>query len=144
MFQDIVGRGDTYSFAPDTDEEEARRLWITAPQATYVAVDAGHVLGSYYLKPNQPGSGAHVCNAGFMTVAEARGRGIGRAMGVHSMDEARRLGFLGMQFNFVASTNRGAIALWKDLGFEIVGTVPGAFRHPADGFVDVHVMYQRL
>ena len=144
MFHDIVGRGDTYSFAPDTDEEEARRLWITEPQAAYVAVDAGHVLGSYYLKPNQPGLGAHVCNAGFMTVAEARGRGIGRAMGVHSMDEARRLGFLGMQFNFVASTNRGAIALWKDLGFEIVGTVPGAFRHPADGFVDVHVMYQRL
>jgi len=124
----VVVTGDTYPYAPDTTEEEAKALWIDAPQATYVAVEDGRVIGTYTLKPNQPALGAHVCNAGYMVAPDARGKGIGRALCIHSLDEARKLGFRSMQYNLVASTNKGAIRWWTEMGFETVGTVPGAFN----------------
>jgi L-amino acid N-acyltransferase YncA len=144
IFERVVSAGDTYSFAPDTDEETARDLWVAAPARAYVAEVDGRVEGTYSMRPNQPGLGSHVANAGFMVAPGGRGRGVGRAMGEHALAEARRLGFLAMQFNFVVSTNTRAIALWKSLGFEIVGTVPGAFRHSREGLVDVHVMHRPL
>jgi ribosomal protein S18 acetylase RimI-like enzyme len=109
-----------------------------------VAEREGEILGTYYLKTNQAGGGAHVCNAGYMVAEAARGQGIARAMCVHSQDEARELGYLAMQFNFVVETNRGAIALWQSLGFETVGHLPRAFRHPQAGLVDARVMYKWL
>ena len=99
-------------------------------------------MGTYYIKANQPGLGSHVCNCGYMVCADARGKGIGRAMCEHSLVEARKLGFKAMQYNLVVSTNRGAIKLWQDLGFDIIGTLPGAFEHRHKGFVDAFVMYQ--
>ena len=144
IFHDVVRRGDTYAFAPDTDEEEARRLWIENPCVTYVTVDGEDVVGSYYLKTNQAGTGAHVCNAGYMVREDQRGRGLGRALCVHSLGVARDFGYHAMQFNFVASTNRGAIKLWRDLGFEIAGTLPEAFKHPQNGYVDAFIMYRLL
>ena len=102
------------------------------------------MLGTYILRPNQSGGGSHVANAGFMVSASARGQGIGRAMAEHCLSEARRLGFRAMQFNYVISTNTAAIRLWQDLGFEIVGTLASAFRHPDKGYVDVYVMYRSL
>ena len=102
------------------------------------------IVGTYILRPNQSGGGAHVANAGFMVSASARGQGIGRAMAEHCLHEARRLGFRAMQFNYVISTNTAAIRLWQDLGFEIVGTLANAFRHPDKGYVDVYVMYRSL
>ena len=101
-------------------------------------------MGTYILRPNQSGGGAHVANAAFMVAPDARGHGVGRRMGEHCLSEARRMGFLAMQFNFVVSTNTRAIDLWKQLGFKIVGTLPGAFRHPEKGYVDVYVMYRAL
>jgi ribosomal protein S18 acetylase RimI-like enzyme len=96
------------------------------------------------LRPNQSGGGSHVANAAFMVAPEARGHGIGRAMGEHCLNEARRIGFRAMQFNFVVSTNEAALKLWQDLGMKIVGTLPGAFRHPQKGYVDVYVMFRFL
>ena len=149
IFHDVVRRGDTYAFAPDTHEAEAHRLWIETPRATYVAVEgvaAGgeEVIGTYYLKTNQVGTGAHVCNAGYMVREDQRGRGLGRALCVHSLDVARDFGYHAMQFNFVASTNCGAIKLWRDLGFEVAGTLPEAFKHPQNGHVDALIMYRLL
>lgn len=144
IFQIVVGSGDTYSYAPDTSESEARRLWFTAPARTYVAIDNDAVVGTYMVRPNQPGLGAHISNAGFMVAPTAAGRGIGRAMGEHALEQARLLGYKAMQFNFVVSTNDRAIALWKSLGFSIVGTVPNAFNHRVKGLVDIHIMYRRL
>jgi ribosomal protein S18 acetylase RimI-like enzyme len=112
------------------------------PTATYVAVENKIILGTYYIKPNQPGQGAHVCNAGYMVGAQARGKGIGRELCVHSLREAVNLGFKAMQYNLVAATNVYAVKLWKDLGFEIIGTLPKAFNHKARGLVDAYVMYQ--
>lgn len=144
IFQEIVIRGDTYAFSPDTSKPEAYQLWMELPTATYVAVHKGEIVVTYYVKPNQPGLGSHVCNAGFMVDSQAQGQGIGRALGEHSLVEARKLGFKAMQFNFVTSTNKRAVKLWLDLGFSIIGTLPKAFQHRKLGFVDVFVMYKLL
>ncbi len=144
IFRLVVEKGDTYPYAVDTVEEEARRLWLDVPQATYAAVEAGRVLGTYYLKPNQLALGAHVSNAGYMVHPDARGRGLGRALCAHSLDEARRLGFTAMQYNLVVSTNAEAIRLWTDMGFETVGTLAKAFRHKEKGLIDALIMYREL
>ena len=144
IFKEVVGRGDTYAYPADSGKEDAGRLWITHPQKTYVFEKGGATLGTYYLKPNQAGPGDHVCNCGYMVSSAARGQGVATAMCLHSQEAARELGYKAMQFNFVASTNATAVRLWERLGFEIVGTLPGAFRHPEHGFVDAYVMYKWL
>lgn len=137
--------GDTYTYPAESTEEEIFAVWIKAPQATYVACSGdGRVIGTYYIKPNQPGNASHVCNCGYIVSATARGSGIAAQMCQHSQTVARELGFLAMQFNFVVSTNEGAIRLWKNLGFDIVGTLPRAFHHPDIGLVDAYVMYKWL
>jgi L-amino acid N-acyltransferase YncA len=144
IFHAIVAAEDTYAFDPKISRDEALAYWFRADTHTYVAEEDGRVVGTYILRANQPGSGSHVANAAFMVAPPARGQGIGRAMGEHCLSEARRLGFRAMQFNFVVSTNEGAIRLWKQLGFKIVGTLPGAFRYPQKGYVDVYVMFRSL
>jgi L-amino acid N-acyltransferase YncA len=144
IFHEVVAVGDTYALDPHLSREEALSYWFEADMQTYVAEDAGRAVGTYILRPNQSGGGSHVANAAFMVAPDARGHGIGRAMGEHCLKEARRLSFRAMQFNFVVSTNESAIRLWKQLGFKIVGTLPDAFRHPEKGYVDVYVMYRSL
>lgn len=141
----VFRAGDTYCLDPGIDEAEAYRYWVESPRATFVAVDdAGAILGSYYLKPNQPGPGDHVCNCGYVVGARARGRGIASTMCEHSQGAATARGFRAMQYNFVVATNTGAIRLWQRHGFIIAGTLPGAFRHPERGAVDAHVMFKTL
>lgn len=144
IFHEVVAAGDTYAYDPATSREEALRLWCEAPRATWVAELDGRVAGTWFLKDNQPGLGAHVANAGYMTAGWARGRGVGAAMCERSLAEARRLGYRAMQFNLVVATNEGAVRLWKRCGFAVVGTLPGAFRHARAGFVDALVMYRTL
>lgn len=144
IFRYVVAAGDTFAFAPDTSESTAKQLWMTPPAAAYVAVDDGGIVGTSFIRPVQPGLGSHVANAGFMVAARARGNGIGRAMGSHAIEEARRLGYRAMQFNFVVSTNQRAVRLWESLGFAIAGTIPDAFRHATNGLVAVHIMHRKL
>src|SRR5882672_3010154 len=144
IFHAVVASGDTYVFDPRMPREQALAYWLRSDTHTYVAESEGQVVGTYILKPNQPALGAHVANAGFMVSPTARRLGVGRRMGEHSLAEARRLGFRAMQFNLVVSTNEGAVRLWQRLGFQIIGTVPEAFRHSRQGFVDAYVMYQSL
>ncbi|MFP4229498.1 MAG: N-acetyltransferase family protein [Salinivenus sp.] len=144
IFREVVAEGTTYAYPSDTPRSEALRLWMEVPQACYVAERDGQVRGTYYLKPNQPGRGAHVCNAGYMVHPAARRQGIGRALCAHSLDEARRRGYEAMQYNLVVATNEGAIRLWREMGFEIIGTLPRAFDHAEHGHVDAHVMYRLL
>ncbi len=144
IFYEIVAAGDTYAFDPGISREEALAYWFRANTHTYIAENDRHVVGTYILRANQPGPGSHVANAAYMVAEDARGLGVGRKMAEHSLSEARRLGFRAMQFNFVVSTNASAIDLWQQLGFKIVGTLPGAFRHPRAGYVDVYVMFRSL
>ena len=137
--------GESYVFTTATTREAGHQYWLGHGVRSFVAVTlAGRVLGMYRLVPNQVGRGRHVANASFMVSPAAQGAGIGRMMGEHSLNEARSLGYLAMQFNHVVSTNGPAIGLWKKLGFSIVGTLPKAFRHKRLGYVDAYVMYQLL
>jgi L-amino acid N-acyltransferase YncA len=144
IFHGVVAPGDTYAFDPKIKREEALAYWFRADTRTYIAETDGRVVGTYILKPNQPALGSHIANAAFMVAPTARGLGVGREMGEHCLNEARRLGFRAMQFNFVVSTNASAIRLCQHLGFKIVGTLPAAFRHPKKGYVDVYVMFRSL
>jgi len=144
LFQEVVQAGDAFAFDEDTTREDALALWRDRQSAAYVAVLDGAIVGSYYVKPNQPGRGAHVCNAGYMVAAAARGQGVGRALGEHSLVEARRLGYRAMQYNFVVATNTSALDLWRALGFQVVGRVPHAFRHSRLGLVDALVLHRLL
>lgn len=145
ILEPVFRAGETYSYPTDITEAGAYDVWVAQPQATFVAVDAdGVLLGSYFLKPNQPGSGNHVCNCGYVVDTRARGRGVATALCEHSQREAVAHRFRAMQYNLVVATNTAAWRLWQRLGFEIVGTLAGAFRHPAQGDVDAYVMYKRL
>jgi len=144
ILRDVIRPGDTYAIDPDISREDMLHLWCDMPAASYVAERDGDILGTYYIKTNQQGGGAHVCNCGYITAPAAQGQGIARAMCVHSQDAARDLGYEAMQFNFVVASNVWAIALWTKLGFETVGRLPSAFRHPEQGLVDALVMYKTL
>jgi L-amino acid N-acyltransferase YncA len=144
IFQTVVATGTTYVFSQDTGRDDALAYFVGPGIASWVAEDEGRVVGMYKLVPNRRDRGSHVANASFMVDPDHAGRGVGKAIGLHCLREARRAGFLAMQFNFVVSTNTRAVALWQKLGFEIVGRVPKAFRHSERGLVDVYVMYRSL
>lgn len=144
IFHAVVAAGDTYAYAPDTGFEEARAMWTNAPTRCFVALIDARPAGCYMLRPNQPGLGNHVANAGYMVAAHARGQGLAGKLCEHSLATARAAGFLAMQFNFVVSTNAVAVKLWQKHGFQIVGTVPKAFRHATLGLVDAYVMHRLL
>lgn len=144
IFQEIVAAGETYAYPRDISKTEALKIWLHTPRQTFVAEVNGRILGTYFIKTNQLGPGSHVCNCGYMVSSQARGQGVATAMCEHSQQVARELGYQAMQFNFVVSTNEGAIRLWHKLGFETVGRLPKAFNHPTKGFVDALVMYKWL
>jgi GNAT superfamily N-acetyltransferase len=144
IFRSVVRRGDTYAFSPDLDKENGLKSWFIPGAEVFVAEREEKTVGTFFVKPNQPGLGSHVANAGFMVDPGARGSGIGRAMGEYALTWAKEKGYRAMQFNFVVSTNRGAVALWEKLGFRIIGTIPEGFRHAELGFVDVYIMYREL
>ena len=146
FLQPIVAAGETYTYPRDLDESSARETWVlTSPGRTVVAVDdEGSVLGSARMNPNHAGGGSHIAGASFMVNPAHGGKGVGRALGEHALEWARSAGYRGMQFNAVVESNTSAVALWKSLGFEIVGTVEEGFQHPALGFVGLHIMYRRL
>ncbi len=144
IFREVIKDGTTYVFSPDTGAEDARAYWFAPGVRSFVAEDRGWILGMYRLAANQRDLGSHVANASFMVAPGQQGRGIGTALGRHCLVEAKRAGFSAMQFNFVVSTNEAAVGLWKKLGFAIVGTLPGAFRHATLGYVDAYVMYRFL
>jgi len=145
ILKPVFRAGETYAYAPDISEHDARGVWLDAPTQTWVAVeDDAQILGSYYIKPNQPALGAHVCNCGYIVAEVARGRGVASNLCVQSQQIALELGFRAMQYNLVAASNEGAIHLWKKHGFAVVGTLPGAFHSKSMGYVDALVMYKTL
>ena len=144
IFSEVVSIGDTYAYPQDTSKQEALNIWIHVPKKTFVILDGNKIVGTYYLKTNQSGPGNHVCNCGYMVSSAARGKGLATTMCKHSQKVALELGYKAMQFNFVASTNEGAVRLWNKLGFETVGRLPKAFEHPEKGLVDALVMYKWL
>ena len=140
----MIRLGETYTLPCDMSKQQALEYWFAPDKETFVWKENGAVLGTYFLKANQQGGGAHVANCGYVTTPAAQGRGIARQLCLHSLERARERGFRAMQFNFVVSTNERAIKLWASLGFQTVGRLPLAFEHPALGFVDALVMHRSL
>ena len=144
IMEPMIRAGETYTLPRGMSKQQALEYWFAADKEIFVWKENGVVLGTYFLKANQQGGGAHVANCGYVTAADAQGRGIARQMCLHSLERAKERGFRAMQFNFVVSTNERAIKLWASLGFEIVGRLPLAFEHPTLGFVDALVMFRRI
>ncbi len=144
ILKPVFRAGETYAIDPRITEDAARDYWCADTKQTFVAHDAGTILGTYFLTANFAGNADHVCNCGYVTSAAAQGRGVARAMLEHSLEAARVSGFAAMQYNCVVSTNTRAVALWRAYGFAIVGTLPRAFRHPRDGCVDAYIMFKDL
>jgi L-amino acid N-acyltransferase YncA len=144
ILEPIIRAGETYTLPREMEREQALGYWFSPGHAVFVTEDDGEVLGTYYLRANQKGGGAHVGNCGYMTATKASGRGVATAMCAHSLEHARTRGFRAMQFNFVVSSNLSAIHLWQKFGFATVGHLPAAFLHPRLGYVDAVVMYRTL
>jgi len=146
FLHDIVAAGETFTWDRDVTEEQARIMWLLdAPGRTVVAVDdEGSVLGTAKMNPNHRGPAAHISSASFMVDPRHGGRGVGRALGEAALAWARREGYRAMQFNAVVETNTRAVALWRSLGFDVIGTLPEGFYHPAHGYVDLHIMHRPL
>lgn len=144
IFTAVIQTGDTYVFAPDTAKEDLDKHWFSPYMDTYVLEENGEILGTYIIKPNQIDLGSHIANASYMVHPKAQGRGIGKLLCEHSLMEARKFGFLAMQFNLVVSTNKVAVKLWQKFGFNIIGTIPDGFNHLTLGYVDAFIMYLKL
>ena len=144
ILKPIFRAGETYSIDPEISREDAIAYWTGGSHTAFVAEDQGDILGTYYIRPNQGGHGAHICNCGYMTAPAAQGKGIARAMLEHSLVEAPKMSFRAMQYNFVLANNARALDIWKRYGFEEIGRIPQAFDHPKDGFVDAFILYKLL
>lgn len=144
ILEPVIRVGETYTLPRDMNREDALAYWFANGNEVFVAEDSGQIIGTYFLHANQKGGGAHVANCGYITSINAFGKGTARAMCAHSLDHAKKRGFLAMQFNFVVSVNERAVRLWQNFGFEIVGRLPGAFLHPSRGYVDAYIMYRSL
>jgi L-amino acid N-acyltransferase YncA len=144
IFHNVIKTGDTYVFSPDSPKENLQKHWLAPYMNTYVVEEDGKILGTYIIKPNQIDLGSHIANASYMVNPEIQGKGVGKLMCEHSLNEAKLAGYRAMQFNIVVSTNQGAVNLWKKFGFDIIGTIPEAFNHQTLGYVDAYIMYRKL
>jgi ribosomal protein S18 acetylase RimI-like enzyme len=144
IIRTVIATGDTYVFEPLSSKEKMLSYWYGAGNHTYVAISEGEIAGTFVIRDNQPDLGSHIANGAYMTSPQAGGKGIGRRMGEFSLEEARRLGYTAMQFNFVVKSNERAVRLWQQLGFNIIGEIPGAFRHKTLGLTNAYIMYRKL
>jgi ribosomal protein S18 acetylase RimI-like enzyme len=144
IIEEVISKGDSYVFDPDSSKEKLLNYWCGQNNHVYVATDDGKIAGTFIIRDNQPDLGSHIANAGYMVSEKAAGKGIGKKMGEFSLDEARRLGYKAMQFNFVVKTNTRAVGLWQRLGFNIIGEIPEAFNHRQYGLTNAYIMYRKL
>ncbi len=144
ILEPVIRAGETYALPRGMSRAEALAYWLGADRETFVAEADGGLAGTYYLRPNQAGGGAHIANCGYVTRQDTTGRGVARAMCLHSLRHAAARGYSAMQFNFVLASNTRALALWQGLGFQILGRIPQAFQHPRLGLVDAFILHRRL
>jgi ribosomal protein S18 acetylase RimI-like enzyme len=144
ILKEVVSGGDTYSLSPHTTDEELEAFWFSKGNHVYVCEEDNNVMGTFFIRNNQPGLGSHIANAGFMVSKNYSGRGVGRTMGGFAIEEAKQLGYDAMQFNYVVKSNTYAVELWKKLGFQVMAEIPDAFRHITLGLTPVYIMYRKL
>ena len=144
IFKRVIKTGDTYVFNPNTEKKDLAKHWFAPYMKTYVAEERNQIVGTYIIKPNQIDLGSHVANCSYMVDPNAQGKGVGKLLCEHSIENANQLGYKAIQFNIVVSTNEAAVKLWEKYGFTIIGTIPNGFKHRLFGLVDAHIMYKEL
>lgn len=144
IIKEVISTGESYIFYPNTPREKMLEYWFAADKETYVAVSENEIVGTFFIKANQPDLGSHICNAGYMVSSKTKGKDIGRKMAEFSLTEGKNLGYQAMQFNFVVKSNEIAVKLWLALGFEIIGEIPEAFQHKENGLTNALIMYRKL
>jgi GNAT superfamily N-acetyltransferase len=144
ILKSIIKEGDSLAFSPLSTKEEMLNYWCSANKHTYTALFNERVAGTFFIQDNQPGLGSHIANAGYATSPKYLGKGIGKQMGLFSLEEASKLGYKAMQFNIVVKTNERAVRLWQSIGFSIIGEIPDAFQHQTLGLVNAYIMYRKL
>lgn len=145
ILKPIFRAGTTYAVEPDISEEAALAYWAAPLNHVFVATEGGDgILGTYYIKPNGRGLADHICNCGYAVSTQAQGKGVARAMLSHSLTTSKDLGFAAMQYNFVLESNARAITTWERAGFQTIGRIPKAYRHPKEGMVDARIMLKDL
>jgi ribosomal protein S18 acetylase RimI-like enzyme len=144
IIREVISKGDTYTFDPNTSKETMLNYWYGADRYTYVAIDKTKIVGTFMIRDNQPGLGSHIANGSYMVSEAAAGKGIGKKMGEFSFAEAKRFGYTAMQFNIVIKSNRRAVNLWQNLRFKIIGEIPDAFNHKENGMTSAYIMYRKL
>ena len=144
ILQAIISKADSFAYSPSSTKDEMLSYWMSENKHTYTALLENRIVGTFFIQDNQPGLGSHIANAAYATSPNIYGKGIGKQMGLFSLEEARKLGYKAMQFNIVVKTNERAVKLWQDIGFKIIGEIPEAFRHKTLGFVNAFIMYQKL
>ena len=144
LLQPVFSAGDTYAVDPLIDRDAAIAYWMEADKTAFILRIEGQAVGTYYIRPNHPGGGAHICNCGFITAPSARGKGVARRMLDHALIEAKQQGYRAMQFNFVLASNQRALAIWQRNGFATIGRIPQAFLHPKQGYVDALILHRSL
>ena len=144
LLQPVFSAGDTYAVDPLIDRDAAIAYWMEADKTAFILRVEGQAVGTYYIRPNQPGGGAHICNCGFITAPSARGKGVARRMLDHALIEAKQQGYRAMQFNFGLASNQRALAIWQRNGFATIGRIPQAFLHPKQGYVDALILHRSL
>lgn len=144
IFKNVIAKGDTYVNRAETTANESYAKWMDKKSKTFVAENERKIVGAYLLRPNQIDRGSHIANASYIVDENTRGIGVGKALGLHSIEKAKELNYKAIQFNFVVSTNTVAVKLWQSIGFEIIATIPQAFNHEALGYVDAFVMFKKL
>ncbi len=144
IFRSVIAKGDTYVNRPETTADEAYAKWMDKKSKTFVAEINGKIVGAYLLRANQVDLGSHIGNASYIVDENVRGSGIGKALALHSISTAKEIGYRAIQFNFVVSTNIAAVKLWQSVGFQIIGTIPKAFKHSSLGYVDSYIMFLEL
>lgn len=144
ILREVVQAGETYPYDPASTDEQLLELWFAPAHTIFMAESDNVIVGTAYLRPNQPCLGSHVANAGYMVAKAHGGKGIATALGRHVLQEAKRAGYLAIQYNYVVATNMPSLRIWEKMGFTKIGTVPQAFRHATEGYVDVHILYKKL
>lgn len=134
LFSDIVARGEGFPQQPPLTPEVFEGVWVVPVTLVVGALKDGHLAGAYYLKPNLPGLGSHIANAGYVVSPEHRRHGIGRLLVEDSISRAALAGFDAVQFNFVFADNP-ARALYEDLGWRVVGTIPNGVGPGRDALI---------
>ena len=144
IFKLVIETEDTHVFKKNTPKADLHDIWFADYMTSFVVESENRIVGTYMIRPNYTDLGNHIANCGYLVHPKEQGRGIGKRLCEHSIETAREMGYRGMQFNIVISTNTAAVNLWKKFGFKIIGTTPGGFRHKTQGFVDTYMMYKAL